>query len=166
MDSDSEVRFIADNMLGRLARWLRILGYDVLQVEPGPDKHLIALAKAEDRVLLTRDKTVAETKHAEVLYILNDNLDGQLRQVAEKYSLKLNSELEERSDGSLKNRCGLCNGVLMSLPPEEARPQVPEGVARGIEQFWQCEGCKKIYWEGSHWRQISERLNKILNSKH
>ena len=162
MVASNDIKFVADHMLGRLARWLRILGYDTLSPEPGPEKEMIALAASEGRELLTRDKTVAETKKAETLYIISDDLDEQLLQVAEHYSLKLDAELVEDDHGNLRNRCGLCNGILRSIPADDAKKQVPEGVAQNIDKYWQCDGCNKIYWEGSHWETIKERIEKLL----
>lgn len=161
MSSASQQKFVADHMLGRLARWLRILGYDTLYPEPGPDKELIELAASDNRILLTRDKQVAETKKAETIYLESDEIDDQLIQVALKLGLELSPELKENEDGSLLNRCGICNGVLTSIPEDEAAPQVPPGVRQFRQDYWQCSGCKKIYWEGTHWAQISDRINEI-----
>ena len=161
MTLDERKKFVADHMLGRLARWLRILGYDTLYPEPGPDKELIELAAGEGRLLLTRDKQVAETKKAETLYLESDDIDEQLIQVAKELDLELKPDLVENDDGTLVNRCGICNGILRSIPEEVAAPLVPPGVRQYRQDYWQCSGCNKIYWEGTHWDQISARLLEI-----
>ncbi|UCH87981.1 MAG: Mut7-C RNAse domain-containing protein [Thermoplasmata archaeon] len=160
-----DIKFSADHMLGRLSRWLRILGYDTDYPPPGPDKELIESAGTDNRILLTRDKTVAETKKARVIYIKSDRIEEQLMQLAEELSLELDANLKEEEDGSLVNRCGVCNGILKPLPAEAAKEKVPEGVKAHIDKYWQCAGCNKIYWEGSHWDQIKERIEKIKKSR-
>jgi uncharacterized protein with PIN domain len=164
MQTENKYKFIADHMLGRLTRWLRILGYDTLYPPPGPDRELIEMAGAEDRIILTRDKIVSKTKKAEAIYIKSDNLDEQLSQLASDLSLTLDANLIEDDRGTLLNRCTACNGTLMTIPAEQAADKVPEGVRSHITHYWQCIDCHKIYWEGTHWEQIKKRIDKILKN--
>ena len=163
MSDQKNIKFICDQMLGRLTRWLRILGYDTEYPVTGPDSDLIARAAETERVLLTRDRTVSRSNKVNALYINSDKLEEQLAQLSKEFSLKLEAELVENEDGSLKNRCGLCNGILLPLPREDAENNVPEGVFTNQQKFWKCSTCKKIYWEGTHWDQIKERIVKITN---
>ena len=114
-------RFIADNMLGRLARWLRILGYDTHYPPEGDDSDLISTAVSEERIILTRDKTVANTNKAKAVYIKGDLLEDQLAQITVDLNLELNANLLEEGDGTLVNRCPICNGILKTMDKEKAK---------------------------------------------
>ena len=139
-------------MLGALAKWLRILGYDALY-DPGLDDYqLMRLARAEDRVLLTRDKELARRRGIRTLLIESQVLEEQLQQVV--------AELELEPTTSF-SRCPVCNEKLVSLDREAARNRVPAYVARTHEQFRLCPGCGRVYWRGSHWQQMEERLETL-----
>lgn len=139
-------------MLGTLAKWLRILGYDTLY-DPGLDDHqLVRLARAEDRILLTRDRPLARRRGLRTLLIAGEGLDEQLRQVL--------VELELEPDRAF-SRCPVCNGLLEAISHEEARARVPAYVARTHTSFKHCSSCGRIYWPGSHWQQMEEHLSRL-----
>jgi uncharacterized protein with PIN domain len=139
-------------MLGTLAKWLRILGYDAVY-DPGLDDYqLMRLARAEDRVLLTRDRELARRRGIHTLLIGSQVLDEQLRQVL--------SELDLEPALSF-SRCPVCNEVLAPLDRQAARARVPAYLARTHEQFRLCPGCGRVYWRGSHWQQMEERLDAL-----
>lgn len=142
-------RYLADLMLLRLARWLRMAGHDVSNPPEGSDDSgLLEVALKEGRTLLTRDRLLAkrcEKAGAGCLLITSSDLDEQLRELlAAGVSLELNPE-----------RCTLCNGVLRKVEPSEADDS--SGPEDG-DALWRCEVCGKIYWRGTHWRGIRERL--------
>ncbi len=143
-------RFVADHMLGSLARWLRMMGYDTVYDKGLDDKRMADLAKAENRSLLTRDKELAKEPGA--LLLEQDDLDSQLKAIGAKFGLKYNEGLI---------RCSACNGDLLELPKEEAKTVVPEGAFAGNDKFWKCSKCGKVFWKGSHWLGIMERLKKL-----
>jgi uncharacterized protein with PIN domain len=144
--------FVVDAMLGTLAKWLRILGYDAAY-DPGLDDYqLMRLARAEDRVLLTRDRELARRRGIQTLLIRSEVLEEQLRQ--------LRSELDLQPAASF-SRCPVCNELLASLDREAARSRVPAYVARTQERFRLCPGCGRVYWRGSHWQQMEERLEAL-----
>lgn len=143
-------RFVADHMLGSLARWLRMMGYDTVYDKSLDDPAITKLAREEGRFILTRDRELA--KEAGALFVEADDLDAQLKAVAEKYGLKHN-------DGLI--RCSACNGALVDLPKEQAKGSVPEGAFEGNDRFWKCSKCGKVYWKGTHWRGIMERFNRL-----
>jgi len=143
-------KFIADNMLGSLAKWLRMIGYDTVYGKDGDDAAIAATARAEGRFVLTRDKELAKEPGA--LYLEDDLLDAQLGAVKEKFGLKFDETAI---------RCTACNGELTELPKEQAKESVPEGAFVANDRFWKCAGCGKVYWRGSHWLGIMDRLKKL-----
>ncbi|MBN1661009.1 MAG: Mut7-C RNAse domain-containing protein [Anaerolineae bacterium] len=148
--------FVADAMLGTLARWLRILGYDTL-FDPAMDDHQLArLARAEGRVLLTRDRELAQRRGIDSVLIQSEHLDQQL--------VQLLAELELDCAGSF-SRCPVCNERLVDLDREEARERVPAYVACTQEIFKLCPGCQRVYWRGSHRQQMEERLARLVTKR-
>ena len=139
-------------MLGSLARWLRLMGYDTRYERDSGDTEILQRAILDDRVLLTRDKKLAERANAQGLYVKDRNLDDQIEQVRVAYGLAFNEDL---------SRCTACNGELMSISKEEASRGVPEGALRSNEQFFQCSSCGKFYWKGSHWNNIRKRMGSL-----
>ena len=145
------MKLLCDHMLGSLARWLRFMGYDTAYPEPGPDRALIDRARAEDRILLTRDKELA-SRLRDAVEVRSDDLEEQIREVAAVLRLQLVDPL---------SRCSLCNEILAPLPPEEVGGLVPEGVRSRHREFWRCPSCRRVYWQGSHWNKMIERLNQL-----
>lgn len=145
------MKLLCDHMLGSLARWLRFMGYDTAYPEPGPDRALIERARAEDRILLTRDKQLAARVQGAVA-VRSDDLEEQIREVATVLRLQLVDPL---------SRCSLCNEILVPLPLGEVEGLVPEGVRSRHHEFWRCPSCQRVYWQGSHWDKMIERLNQL-----
>lgn len=143
-------KFVADHMLGSLARWLRMMGYDTVYDKNIDDGEIAKLARAESRFILTRDRELA--KEAGALLLEEEDLDSQLRSVAAKFGLKFNDDMI---------RCSTCNGELQDLPKEQAKDSVPEGAYNHNEKFWKCSKCGKVYWKGTHWLGIMERFQKL-----
>jgi uncharacterized protein with PIN domain len=149
-ESTPPPKFIVDNMLGSLARWLRMMGYDTVYDKSLEDADMAKVAHAENRFILTRDKELSKEPGALLLEELD--LDAQLKAIASKFGLKFHEELI---------RCSTCNGELIDLPREQAKGKVPEGALEANEKFWRCSKCEKIYWKGTHWLGINERLKKL-----
>ena len=139
-------------MLGTLARWLRILGYDTI-FDPALDDHQLArLALAQDRVLLTRDRALSQKRGVRTLLIESEQLDDQIRQVLADLQLE---------PGRSFSRCPVCNELLEPIDREAAQNRVPAYVARTHETFKHCPGCGRVYWRGSHWQQMDEHLAQL-----
>ena len=149
-EGGSTPRFVADHMLGSLARWLRIMGYDTVYDKSLDDPGIANLARAESRFILTRDRELAKEPGA--LMIEADDLDLQLKVVAEKYGLKFHDDLI---------RCSACNGDLADLDKAQAKESVPEGAFENNEKFWKCSKCGKVYWKGTHWHGIMDRFRRL-----
>lgn len=138
-------------MLGSLARWLRFMGYDTGYPKPGPDRELIDCARQEGRILLTRDKELAARVFGAV-QVRSGDLEEQIREVAAILQLRLVDPL---------SRCSLCNELLLPVPLDDVKGLVPEGVRSRHHAFWRCPSCKRVYWQGTHWDKMVERLTHL-----
>ena len=150
----SVLRFIADGMLGKLTRWLRMLGHDVDYYRSADDEKLAELAKQEKRVLLTRDRKLCQRAASlGVEAVLVDATDdvGKLTCLAGRFGFKLEMDLSV-------SRCPKCNAVLEAVSKELVVGQIPEATSRYYSDFWRCPGCGKVYWQGAHWKRIEETL--------
>jgi uncharacterized protein with PIN domain len=139
-------------MLGTLARWLRIMGYDATYEKDRDDDDIINAAIPEGRIVLTRDRELATRMGGMGLFIYSDRLEEQLRQVWQAFALKPDLDLA---------RCTVCNGELVAMDAEKAKDKVPEGVFLLNNEFLQCRSCSKIYWQGTHWLNIKKRLSQL-----
>ena len=147
-------RFLADCNVGRLARWLRALGYDASYHARIGDSELVREAAAENRVLLTRDRDltkrrVIQTGLVRAVLIRDDDVTKQLRQVFSELGLEL--------DGAL-TRCIECNSELVARVPAVVAERVPPYVRRTQARYSECPECGRIYWAGTHWQRMRERL--------
>jgi len=151
-------------MLGTLAKWLRILGYDTLFDPSLDDHHLVRLARAEDRVLLTRDRELARRRGVRALLVVRENLDEQIRQVLPALAALPGGSpgdgLALVPNGSF-SRCPVCNEPLRPMDPETARAHVPAYVAQTQRAFSSCPACQRVYWRGSHWQRMDEHLTEL-----
>ncbi len=148
--------FVADVMLGRLARWLRQLGFDVAYERHWDDRTIVRVAAREGRTVLTRDRGLAARRAVRrALLIRDEELGAQLRQVLSAFGLTVDRE-------RFGTRCGACNGRLVEVPRESVAGVVPPFVFRHQTAFRRCEGCGRIYWRGTHDRLFRERLRRLL----
>ncbi len=143
-DSPAEPRFVADAMLGRLARWLRLLGWDVLYDPSLDDRELARLAAREGRILLSRDRgLLARRIVRQGLFVRDDDVGLQLAQVLR--------DLELRPDPSRAwTRCSVCNTPTEAVPKPSVEGRVPAYTFATHDRFRRCPGCGKIYWAGTH----------------
>ncbi len=154
------MKFLADAMLGKLAEWLRILGYDTISAEDLSildDDYLLDIAEDEGRVLLTRDKNLfekARKDNIKVVLIEGNSVEQQLAQLVKEGIIEL------REVPSLE-RCPKCNGLLKKIPKSEVKGLVPMGVYMSHDEFWVCTNCGQIYWKGSHWKRMKEFVERV-----
>jgi hypothetical protein len=142
-------------MLGQLARWLRMAGYDTLYEPDIEDREVLRLARLEDRTILTRDRRLAIRKAALGRSFLIESEDPaeQLRQVILKFP----------PEAGQKSRCPVCNGLLRKVVKKDrVRDLVPEHVFLGFGRFYRCASCGKVYWEGSHHARLRKTLDDII----
>lgn len=150
-----ELKFVADGMLGKLSRWLRMLGYDVKYSTRFTDKELTEIAKAEGRILLTRDQELfqrATSQNITAALVEGSSEPKNLAKLATLLHLRLNIDVSV-------SRCPRCNERIVPALKEEVLDKVPEGTLKHYSEFWKCPNCEHIYWRGSHWKRIRETLD-------
>jgi hypothetical protein len=155
------MKFIADSMLGRLAKWLRLLGYDTLYYPSIEDSRLLRIAREEGRILLTRDTRLVRVRGVPEHLLLeeNDPFD-QLRIVINKFNLNIRPS--PGSAGGISARCSLCNSLMVPASRKEAEGRVPAYVLRVCNEFRYCPACRKYYWPGTHLERMRERLATLF----
>lgn len=151
-----DTRFLADEMLGKVARWLRLIGYDAEYARDTPDEELRARAVAEDRVLLTRDAACARAMADPpgVILLRSRDPDRQLEVLVQVLGLPVD-------ESRILTRCSACNGALHAITKEAVADRVPEGVLASDPDFLHCAGCDRVYWEGTHVAAIRERVQAL-----
>jgi len=154
------MKFIVDSNVGRLARWLRIAGFDTVFINDLDDNRLVRLALSEDRVLLTKDtqilkRRLATTGRLKVILIESEEVKAQLRQVVKALNLA----------GKIKpfTLCLECNQPLVPKDKEEVKDLVPPYVLQTQTQYMECPACHRVYWRGTHWQRMSRELEKIVS---
>ncbi|MGA9364773.1 MAG: Mut7-C RNAse domain-containing protein [Bacteroidota bacterium] len=150
------MKFAVDKMLGRLAKWLRILGYDTL-FDPYVSSATIAKqAEEERRIFLTRNDKL--TKHSDTpsfFIVQSENYREQLREVVGHFQLDTSSHLF--------TRCTICNKEILPVEKDMVKDRIPEKSALNFEKFYQCPQCKRVYWGGTHTQNTERRLREILS---
>ncbi len=150
-------RFIADAMLGRLARWLRLLGYDTLYFSRIADQRLLELAWEEDRILLTRDTRLLRRRNLPPAVMVASNFwRQQLQQVVRECGLV--------PAAGFLCRCAVCNAELVPAAAAEVSGRVPPYVLQTSDRFNLCPGCGRVYWPATHRRQMEEVLRQLFGS--
>jgi uncharacterized protein with PIN domain len=155
------MRFIVDCMHGKLARKMRIYGFDTLYEANLDDDTILATAQKEERVIITSDKNLIERAYSERIPVVEAPLDSdvsRMTKIFRTYRLKPNLNPKH-------SRCPHCNSMLIKISKSQAEG-VPKGVLRRKRIFYKCENCGRIYWYGSHWakiRNFEETLKKRLN---
>jgi uncharacterized protein with PIN domain len=146
-------KFLADEMLGRLAKWLRLLGYDTAYVSGIADRDLVSLAEAEDRIILTRDTSLILRKRCRrYIFVRSDHWREQLEQVYREAGLNCESML---------TLCALCNSRLQQVEKASVETRVPPYVYHTQESFYECKNCARLFWPATHVSRILEELSSI-----
>lgn len=149
--------FILDVHLGKLAKYLRMLGFDTLYENNYSDPFIIKTAETEKRIILTRDLGILKNKQVtHGYYIRSDKPKEQLREVIYRFDLRKNIQP--------LNRCLECNGCINRISKNEIEQHLKPKTRKYFNKFFQCTNCKKIYWEGSHFHKIIAQINHLQNS--
>jgi uncharacterized protein with PIN domain len=156
LPEDEPILFLADAHLGGLARFLRMLGFDTLYENALHDRDILRLAARERRTVLTRDRELLKCRDiARGCFVHERKPEAQLREVATRFGLATRMKPF--------TLCLHCNLSLESLERAAALAQVPPRIAERYETFVRCPGCRRIYWEGSHWQRMREMLGALLD---
>jgi len=155
------MKFIVDHNVGKLVKWLRMLGYDTLFFTGDDDWQMIIIALNEGRVILTKDtgimkRGVVVSGRLKAVLIRSDEAGEQMRQVAETL------ELDCRS--GLFTRCMECNTSLEERTKQQVKGRVPPYVFLTQEEYMECPSCNRIYWKGTHWLAMNKKLEKLRES--
>lgn len=156
-----EPRFVVDVNVGRLAKWLRVLGYDALFLADADDNELLRIALREGRIIVTRDSGLAERHLATSgrltgVLIRDDHLEGQLSQMVRSLDLDATRPF---------SRCIRCNEPLGSLSRESVKGRAPDYVYKTQQEYAGCPLCHKIFWRGTHWANMQRDLALIRGEK-
>jgi len=153
------MKYLCDQMLGTLAKWMRIYGLDTFYASSEmDDSALVEICKKEKRTLITRDKDLlirARRENLKTIEIKSIDINNQIRTII--------SDIETDSEKFL-SRCILCNSKVIDINKIEVKERVPERIYKNNEKFWYCKKCNKIYWTGSHFENMIEKINEIEKS--
>lgn len=146
--------FLVDGMLGSLNRWLRICGYDTEFSGDASDEELLERGRERGLILLTKDRTLfreARRSGVDAFLVGGSSGEERLASVAKEYGLVLDPMMA---------RCTVCSGMLEEASKDEIAGEVPQNSLEAYEEFWRCGDCGKVYWRGSHWTRIVEKVSE------
>ena len=152
------VKFIVDYNVGKLAKWLRMMGYDTVLFTGEDDSRMIIIALRQERVILTRDtqimkRGVVTSGRIKAILIESDEPEHQIRQVVE--SLNLDCQFRPFAI------CLECNQPLIETSKEQVKDLVPPYVFQTQDNFMECPACHRIYWQGTHWQAMTRKLEEL-----
>lgn len=148
------MKFIADGMLGKLTRWLRMLGHNVKYSNRLNDAQLIEIAKKERRILLTRDLELyqqATAKGVDAFYLNGVTEEERLAEMAKRFNIKLDIDMTT-------SRCPKCNARVKPVSKDNVKDKVEKSTFNYYSDFWECPKCGQVYWQGAHWTRIRKTL--------
>lgn len=151
----ARLKFIVDHNVGKLARWLRMMGYDTRLFSGDNDSHMLKLAQEEGRVILTKDTQIMKRRlvnngEVKTLFIESDEPELQMQQVIATFGL----------DPQFKpfTICLECNQPLVAMDKARVKDLVPPFVFKTQSQYMMCPTCQRVYWQGTHWQAMTEKL--------
>lgn len=147
-------RFMIDFNVRKMAKYLRMYGFDVITDEGVPDKEIAEIAAAENRIVISRDLGLLKRKIVKYGYFpRKDNIEDQVLEVISHFGL-----LPLYQPFTL---CLECNGKISQVEKQTILPLITEGIATDYEEFYQCEKCEKIYWKGSHYQRMARNMEEL-----
>lgn len=149
------MKFILTKELGRLAKWLRILGFDTEYFNQDNASSLIIQALRDNRIIITRNHRLPKSAGLKILLLKAQNLKEQLAQVLKALQITPLSDM-------MFSRCIICNETLVDIDKEKVKAKIPEYVFKTQQDFITCPKCQRIYWQGTHWGNVSTTLKEIM----
>ncbi|MDD5712858.1 MAG: Mut7-C RNAse domain-containing protein [Smithellaceae bacterium] len=155
-EAKGKPKFLVDSTLGRLPKWLRILGYDAVYQETGTDEEFLTRAAREGRLALTRKKNLAEPG---AMIVVHDRAGEQIGEVITRLGLVPRREL-------FFSRCLVCNEPLQRIEKKDVATAVPPYVWENVEEFLKCPHCGRVFWPGTHKERAIDYLNSRILKGH
>ncbi|MFC2070187.1 Mut7-C RNAse domain-containing protein [Chloroflexota bacterium] len=153
------IKFVVDHNVGKLAKWLRMMGYDTVLFTGEDDWAMVITALNEDRVVLTKDTGIMKmgvvvSGRLKAILIESDKPEEQIEQVIRAFKLSDESEFF--------TICMECNQLLEKRTKQQVEDKVPPYVFQTQGYFMECPSCNRIFWKGTHWQAMAEKLEKII----
>jgi len=151
------MKFVLDHMLGKLAKWLRILGYDTIYYKGNDIKGLMEFAQREQRVILTLNRRLTSQEYEiDIIQLHENKIFHQLKELISKGYIAFHED-------QIFLRCLLCNSLIKSLQREKAKGRVPDFIYLNHRNFFECPKCQKVYWQGSHLQNMKKTLEELFS---
>jgi len=147
--------FIATEELGKLVKWIRVAGYDCIYYRGKNESDIIIHALRDNRILLTRNSRLLKHKGIKIIIIKNDHIEDQIRQVTAEGAASF-------GPGEIFKRCVACNNTLETIDKRLIVDKVPEYVYKTHDEFKYCARCGKIFWRGTHWKNVEKMVAKLI----
>ena len=148
------MKFILTKEVGRLARWLRILGFDAVYYREDNTARVLLLALREERIVVTRNKLLFDKISAKAVYLREERVEAQLKAMIGKLKILIDEE-------KMFSRCVLCNKALTAVDKQSIKERVPAYVYKTQDAFMECSLCRRVYWPGTHWGKIKKALKNL-----
>ena len=148
------MKFILTKELGRLVKWLRILGFDTTYFNQNNLSSLIIQALRDDRIIITRNQHLSRPSGIRDVLVEGEKIKEQIAEVLKKLDIQPDSD-------RMFSRCIICNEALVDIDKEKIKDKVPEYVFQTQEDFITCPKCRRIYWQGTHWGKVQKTLEEI-----
>ena len=148
---EDSLKFIATIELGRLCKWMRLLGYDTAYFDSREKRELIIKSLREDRVILTRDAVMSRYTGTRMIRITHDFVKDQLKEVLKQTRIKID-------ENKIFTRCTLCNSPIERVEKSDIENRIPPYVKKTQDLFLKCTACDKVYWKGTHWKLATDFL--------
>lgn len=150
------MKFILTRELGRLAKWLRILGFDALYSNQDNISSVMIQALRDGRIILTRNHRLPKSLGVKIIMVEAERIKEQVAEVLKTLNIRPGSD-------AMFSRCILCNEELIEIEKEKVKNLVPDYVFKTQDNFITCPRCGRIYWSGTHWGNVKETIAKLSN---
>jgi hypothetical protein len=148
------MKLIVTQELGKLAKWLRILGFDTEYFTCAKRGSLIIAALRDQRIIITRNHRLPRPAGMKIVLLESERIAEQIQETLKELKISLNCDMMFR-------RCTICNAQLVGVSKEEIKDRIPEYVFNTQDDFNLCPVCRRIYWQGTHWGNVQETLARL-----